>query len=167
MDFPRYRTLFDRYNSSFYDSYLAVDDTKVCLRPASQHDKDQVWTLPHTSGPNANTIVCMSRGLLCVPSKGFTTAFAEVDLRPRRPRNAKDFHRLPASCAAAQLELGCCLLEGQGAEGDSPQAVEFSRVVNMRNRSVKEYALQVNLVSHIYFQALAVGMHGCWRELRI
>ena len=112
----------------------------------------------------------MSRSLFCVLSKRFTTAFAEVDLWPRRPRSAKDFyrfHRLPASCAAAQLELGCCLLEGQGVERDSPQAVEFFRLVNMRHHGVKEYAPQVNLVSHIYFQALAVGMHGCLREPRI
>ena len=55
---------------------LAVGDTKVSLRSAPQHDKDQVYTLPHTSGFNANTIVCMSADLLCVPSCGILYLFS-------------------------------------------------------------------------------------------
>ena len=54
----------------FNSFLLAVDDTKVCFRTAVQPHKDQVWTLPQTSAPNANTIVCMIRDLLCFPSKG-------------------------------------------------------------------------------------------------
>ena len=55
---------------------IAVDDTKVSLRSAPQHGKDQVCTLLHTSGFNANTIVCMSGDLLCVPSRGILYPFS-------------------------------------------------------------------------------------------
>ena len=59
--------------------YLAVDDAKVCLRSASQHDKDQVWTLPHTSGPNTHNRVFEQRHIVR-SLEGITTAIAEVDL---------------------------------------------------------------------------------------